>query len=210
MTGSGRGALHWLRTSLDPDTAAFYAALLLGYQRLLSPAWQEHLARVGVSHLLSIGGMHLGFFSMAVFWLVRFLIRTFRPSILQHTSDRMLALWPALAAAVLYALVAGFSVPPIWRSTLMLTLCLTAACSYRSPDQLSVLAAAALVILAADPNSLQQISFQLTFACMFAIFTLYPRFESLHLTKTLPVLSRTRRFRGFCALSRKPSGFPSP
>ena len=185
-----QGALHWLRSSLDPDTAAFYAALLLGYQRLLTPAWQEHLSRTGVSHLLSIGGMHLGFFSMAVFWLVRTLIRTFRPSILRRTSDRMLALWPALAAAVLYAFIAGFSVPPIWRSTLMLTLCLTAACSYRSPDQLSVLAAAALVILAADPNSLQQISFQLTFACMFAIFTLYPRFRQFHLTETLPVLRR--------------------
>ena len=184
-------ALHWLRTNLDPDTAAFYAALLLGYQRLLSPAWQEHLARTGVSHLLSIGGMHLGFFSMAVFWLVRFLVRIFHPSILHRTSDRMLALWPALAAAILYAFIAGFSAPPIWRSTLMLTLCLTAACSYRSPDQLSVLAAAALVILAADPNSLQQISFQLTFACMLAIFTLYPRSRRFHLTESLPVLRRS-------------------
>jgi competence protein ComEC len=134
--------------------------------------------------------MHLGFVSMAVFWLVRLLIRSFRPSVLRRTSDRMIALWPALAAAAIYALIAGFAVPPIWRSMLMLTLCLTAACCYRSPDQLSVLAGAAFIILVIDPNSLRQISFQLTFVCMFAIFSLYPRFRNLRLSNVFPALGR--------------------
>lgn len=185
-----QNALVWLRGNLDADTAAFYAALLLGYQRLLSPAWQEHLSRTGVTHLLSIGGMHLAFVCMAVFWLVRLLVRSFQPAVLHRTSDRMIALWPALAAAVVYAFIAGFSSPPIWRSTLMLALCLAAACSYRYADQLSVLAAAAFVILTIEPNSLQQISFQLTFACMFAIFSLYPRFQRLQLARSFPVFRR--------------------
>lgn len=181
-------ALFWLRANLDSDSAAFYAALLLGYQRLISPSWQEHLSRTGVTHLLSIGGMHLGLVSMATFWFVRFLVRRLRPSILQHTNDQLIALWPALLAATLYAFIAGFSVPPIWRSMLMLALCLVAANCQRSADQLTVLAASALAILVADPNSLWQISFQLTFACMFSIFILYPRFRRFHFSLSHPAL----------------------
>ena len=54
---------------------------------------------------------------------------------------------------------------------IMLTICFGAAYWYLAPDPFSVLAASALLILLVDPNSLWQISFQLTFVCMFAIFS---------------------------------------
>ena len=59
--------LIWLQGNLPPDAAAFYAGLLLGYQNLLSDSWREHLNRAGVTHLLSISGLHLGLVSLLVF-----------------------------------------------------------------------------------------------------------------------------------------------
>ncbi len=184
--------LAWLEETLPPDAASFYAALLLGYQRLISPQWFDHLARTGVTHLLSIGGLHLGLVSLFVSWVFRGFLRLFLPRILRRWTDQHLALWPALLTAALYAGVAGFSSPPIWRSMLMLAICLVAAQWYRNPDSLSVLALSALGILAMDPSALWQISFQLTFVCMFAIFTLYPRLERYHLSRTHAALNPGR------------------
>lgn len=184
--------LFWLRDKLDPDAAAFYAALLLGYQQLISSEWKEDLNRVGITHLLSISGMHLGLVSMFTFWICRWLVRRLCPSVLQRVSDKQIALWPALAAALLYAFLAGFGVPPIWRSLLMLTLGLWASLIYRHADSLTILAATALIILAIDPASLWQISFQLTYACMVALFVLYPRLQRFRLAAIHPVFADDR------------------
>ncbi len=186
-----QGALIWLQYHLPPDEAAFYAGLLLGYRNLLSDSWREHLNRAGVTHLLSISGLHLGLVSLLVFGMVRWLIRLLYPAVLQRLADKRLAVFPALLAAASYALVAGFGAPPIWRSMIMLTICFGAAYWYLAPDPFSVLAASALLILLVAPNSLWQVSFQLTFLCMFAIFILYPKFKPVHLTSTHPGLTRT-------------------
>ena len=185
-------ALLWLRGNLTPDGTAFYAGLLLGYQNLLSDSWREHLNRAGVTHLLSISGLHMGLVALLVFWIVKRLLRMLFPIILSRLDDQRIAVWPALLAAATYALIAGFSVPPIWRSMIMLTLCFGAAYWYIAADPFSVLAASALIILLVDPNSLWQISFQLTFVCMFAIFCLYPRFERFHLTTVYAALTRNK------------------
>ena len=187
-------ALFWMQRELDPDTASFYAALLLGYQHLLSSDWQNHSNRAGVTHLLSIGGMHLSLFSLAVFWLVRRAVRLLRPSLLHSRDDQHIALFPALVAAALYAVISGFAVAPIWRSTIMLLFCFAAACWYRSADSLSVLAAAALLILTANPNHIGNIPFQLTFLCMYAILVIYPRLQRFQSSRWHPVFSREKIF----------------
>lgn len=181
-------ALFWLVETIRPDSAALYAAMVLGYQQLLDKRWRDLINRAGLNHLLSVSGLHLGLVSLLVFWLVRRLVRTVCPTVLNRVSDRQIALWPALACAVAYAFLAGFGVPPIWRSVLMLAVCLGAAFWYRYPDSLSVLALAALVILILSPNSLHQISFQFTFACVLAIILVYPRFRKLRLSRLHPAL----------------------
>jgi competence protein ComEC len=183
-------ALLWIQSNLPIDAAAFYAGLLLGYQNLLSDPWREHLNRAGATHLLSISGLHMGLVGLLVFWLVQRLLRILCPFLLHRIDDQRIAVWPALLAVAIYAIIAGFSAPPIWRSMIMLAICFGAVCWYIAPDPLSVLAASALVILVIDPNSLWQISFQLTFVCMFAIFCLYPRLKGFHLSSVHPAILR--------------------
>lgn len=179
-------SLFWLRDSMDPDSAAFYAALLLGYQNFFDRTWQEHIQRTGLNHLLTVSGLHLGLVSLIVFMLVRWLVRIICPSVLTRISDSRIAIWPALACAVVYAFLAGFGVPPIWRSVLMLAVCFGASFWYRSTDSLTVLALSALIILFFDPNSLWQISFQLTFACVAAIVLIYPRLRRFGISRFVP------------------------
>lgn len=183
-------ALTWLKRILNPDSAGFYAALVLGYQNQLDARRQELISRTGLNHVLSVSGLHLGLVSLIVFWIVRLAVRLCCPSILNLISDKQIAVWPALVCAVLYAFLAGFAVPPIWRSVLMLAVCFGASFRYRRADSLSVLALAALVILAVDPGSLRQISFQFTFACVLAIILVYPRLQGLRVSGTYPFPGR--------------------
>lgn len=183
-------ALTWFKRILNPDSAGFYAALVLGYQNQLDAGRQELISRTGLNHVLSVSGLHLGLVSLIVFWIVRLAVRLCCPSILNRISDKQIAVWPALLCAVLYAFLAGFSVPPIWRSVLMLAVCFGASFRYRRADSLTVLALAALVILAVDPGSLRQISFQFTFACVLAIILVYPRLQHLRVSGRCAFLGR--------------------
>ena len=180
--------LLWAQRSMDPEPAAFYAAMILGYKLLLDRNWQDHIHQTGLNHLLSVSGLHIGMVAMFVFWLVRLAVRFFFPSILNRISDKHIALWPALATAVFYAFLAGFGAPTIWRSILTLAVFFGAGFWYRKADSLTLLAFAALFILVLDPKNLWQIPFQLTFACVFAIIVIYPRFSGIRLCRIFPAL----------------------
>ncbi len=184
--------LLWAQRSLDPEPAAFYAAMILGYKMLLDRNWQDHIHQTGLNHLLSVSGLHIGMVAMFVFWLVRLAVRFFCPSILNRVSDKQIAIWPALASAVFYAFLAGFGAPTIWRSILTLAVFFGAAFWYRTADSLTVLALAALFILVPAPNNLWQIPFQLTFACVLAIIVIYPRLRGIRLHKIFPALEPDR------------------
>ncbi|HBD07602.1 MAG TPA: DNA internalization-related competence protein ComEC/Rec2 [Syntrophobacteraceae bacterium] len=170
-------ALDWLKTELPANTAAIYAALLLGFQNQVPRDIQEHWNRAGVTHLLSISGQHLGMVAMAAFWLFRCLFRL-RPTLLERRSDQQWALWWAVALALLYAAVGGLSLPT-WRSAIMLSLFFVGIAWGRPADFVSALSLAALLMLLGEPHSLWTASFQLTFAAVFGIFLVYPRLRPL-------------------------------
>jgi len=171
-----QNALFWLRAHLDRDEADFYAALLLGYR--IPDEWGDHLSRTGLTHLLSISGLHLGMVFLASFWLVRRLVRRTLPNVLRKRDDQSIALWFSLGAAAVYALISGMALPT-WRSLFMLILFFLAASRYRRADSLTGLALAALLILALSPKALGQISFQLSFAALFGLFCIYPHLDRL-------------------------------
>ncbi|MDR3556508.1 MAG: ComEC/Rec2 family competence protein, partial [Syntrophobacteraceae bacterium] len=180
--------LLWSQRSLPPGPAAFYGAMILGYKHLLDTKWEYRIHQTGLYHLLSVSGLHIGMVCVFVFWLVRLLIRRFFPSILHHVTDQRIALLPAFAAGIFYALLAGFGTPTIWRSVLTLAVFLAAALRYRAVDSLTMLALAALVILVADPAGLSQIPFQFTFTCVLAIIVIYPKFHRFRLSAIFPAL----------------------
>lgn len=169
-----QNALFWLRSHLHRDEADFYSALLLGYR--IPDQWSEHLNRTGLTHLLSISGLHLGMVFLAAFWLVCRFVRWTIPGILYKWDDQSIALWFSFGVAALYALISGMALPT-WRSLFMLALFSIAASRYRRSDSLTGLALAALLILVLSPKALGQISFQLSFASMFGLFCIYPRFD---------------------------------
>ena len=172
LDGFRQGARLWLKEHLSTDSADFYGALLLGYP--LPSRWNDHLNRTGLSHLVSISGLHLGLVGIGVFWLACRALRWGSPGLLQRLSDQEMARWPALLAVMFYASISGLAIPT-WRSLIMFGLFTWAMLRLRLPDALSTLALAAAAILLAWPHAVVQVSFQLSFAAMIGIFIVYPR-----------------------------------
>ncbi len=142
-------------------------ALAIGEERLI-PAWQwELFNRIGIGHLMSISGSHVGLVTGLIFALAW---------ALWSRSTFLTLRWPATRAAALlawlgaggYIFLSGLSVPA-QRSFLMVTVALLALLLQRPVATSRGLALALLIVLVADPNAPLQVGFWLSFGAVAAI-----------------------------------------
>jgi competence protein ComEC len=168
-----RARLHRLRARIAAALAqsggggaGLLRGLSLGDAEALAPEHREAFHRLGLEHALSVSGLHLAWVSAAVYAISRAVLR--RSAWLAARWDtRRLALAPACAAALLYAALAGWAVPV--RRSLLVVLAAGLAVAHRRPQLAGAsLAAAALWILADEPDALFQTGAQLSFAAMAA------------------------------------------
>jgi competence protein ComEC len=155
------------------DGSALLRALALGDTGGLGAAHFEHFSRLGISHLLSVSGLHLVLVAVPVYGLARRVLS--RSAALAARCDvRDAARAGALLAAAGYALLCGFDVP-VRRSLVLLAALVVAAARARSHPPFHPLAAAALVVLAWQPEALFAAGAQLSFAGCLALVWLAAR-----------------------------------
>lgn len=152
------------RLDLSKPSADVAAAMSIGTRQNLSPEINESYAVTGATHLLSVSGLHVGIVAMLINALLYLLPAVRYGHILKNLV--------AVAAVWLYAMLAGLS-PPVVRSAMMLTGVQFALASSRAGSGMNILLGTAAVMLMLNPNYLYDVSFQLTFAAMLGIFTLY-------------------------------------
>ena len=98
------------------DGAALMRALSIGEQDALSGGWWQVFRPLGLNHLISVSGLHVGMVALLAAWLMkRLLLRL--PAAPRRPRVWMLA--AGAAAALVYSGLAGFAVPTL-RSMLMI------------------------------------------------------------------------------------------
>ena len=142
---------------------AVLRAMLLGERHLVPQTVRSGLGQAGLSHLLAISGLHVGFLVLLLDRLTRWLRLAGRPSFLLRA-----------VVLLLYGGLAGFT-PSVGRAVLMALLYLGARQLGRRSDLLNSLAAAAWVLLLLQPVQLFSIGFQLSFAGVMGIALISPR-----------------------------------
>lgn len=148
--------------------AGVLIALVLGDQRAIAEADWALFNRTGISHLVSISGLHITMIAGLAALAVGALWRRSR-RLLAFGSAQAAAAATAVAAALAYCLLAGWGVPA-QRTFFMLATVAAALVLRRGLGPATTLALAAAVVCVLDPWAVIAPGFWLSFGAVAAIF----------------------------------------
>lgn len=152
----------------ETPASGVLAALAVGDQRAISAEEWRLFNRTGVTHLMSISGLHVTLVSGLFAWLAAALWRRSARLLLLLPARKVAAL-AAIAAALGYTLIAGFAVPA-QRTFWMVTVVAVALWSGRIAAPVRTLALALAVVVASDPWAVLSAGFWLSFGAVALIF----------------------------------------
>lgn len=156
---------------LNATQFSLLSALTLGYKADLTEEVQNAFRVSGTAHVLAVSGLHVGIVFFIIHSLLLFLGKS-RKSTLIRFVGVILLLW-------VYVYLTGLSVSVI-RAAIMLTTYSFGKIFYRKGFSYNTLAAAAALILLANPLKFFEIGFQLSFASVFAILYFKPKLDKLY------------------------------
>jgi competence protein ComEC len=164
---------HWFSGALElsglkGDQLSVAQALLLGNDDQIDPGLLRAYSASGTLHVLSVSGMHVALLFAALSVLLAPLLRL-RGGAFWLAGVLLCALWG-------YAMLTGAS-PSVLRAVTMLSFVVAGKPFRKNGHILNMLAAAAIVLLAADPQLLTDIGFQLSFLAVGGIVVLQPVFQ---------------------------------
>lgn len=158
---------------LPDQLGALAVALIVGDRSGISPETDQIMRDAGLTHLLSISGLHIGLVAMLVMGAIRrggALI----PWLALHCHLKKWAAFVAILATGCYAALAGWDVP-VQRSFLSILVILIAVMADRNPLSLRPVAAAALFVLIVSPDAVLAPGFQMSFAAVIILIAGYER-----------------------------------
>ena len=160
-----------IRAALPGSDGAIAATLLVGISTAIPQTDRQAFADSGLAHLLAVAGLHIGIVMGLVLGSVRTVLALSERASLRWPS-RQIAFVAALLAGGLYMLATGAHVP-IVRAFSMATLATVAILLGRRAISMRGLAVAAVLILAAWPEELTGVSFQMSFAAVASLIAGY-------------------------------------
>lgn len=149
----------------DSSSAAFVAAMVLGYRSDLDKELVQTYADTGVLHILSVSGMHVGILFLVLNFLMSYLDKN---KYTRWTKDIfiMLLIWS-------YAILSGLS-PAVIRAAMMISFVIVSKLMNKHADILNILAVCAFVQLCFDPFNLFDYGFQLSYLALFSLLLFQP------------------------------------
>lgn len=177
--GSGDGRLLKLQRSLSQHVrenlagspGAIAAAFASGDRGAIAAADEDAMRDAGLTHLLSISGLHVSAMIAATYFLA---LRLFAllPWLALRVRLPILAAAAGAGAGIGYTLLTGAEVPTI-RSCIGAVLVMLALVLGREPLSMRMVAVGAAVVLVLWPEALVGPSFQMSFAAVIAIVALH-------------------------------------
>ncbi len=172
-----------IAAALPTSTAAIAQALIVGERAQMSEADTDALRASGLYHVISISGLHMALVAGSLFWLVRFGFALI-PSLALRYPIKKWAAALAILGAFGYLLLSGSAVATL-RSFLMIAVIFLAIALDRPAVTLRNVAFSALLILAVLPESLLDVSFQMSFAATAALIAFCERYQSFLSRRTM-------------------------
>ncbi len=156
---------------LPGETGAIATALITGERGGISEATNDAFRDSGILHILSISGFHMAIMAGSVFFLVRLGLAAF-PSIALRYPIKKWAAATAMVAGFAYLMISGSAFATV-RSAIMISIMFLAVLLDRPALALRNVILAATLILVLFPESLFDVGFQMSFAAVLALVSIY-------------------------------------
>lgn len=169
---------------MGSDTGAWAAAMLLGTRDFIPEDERAAFQDLGIAHILSISGFHVGVLALLLLMLLR-----------PFPFRRGLRLVVESAVLLAYCILSGGSAP-VLRAVLLFLVREFVLLRHRQRLPLHLLSAAALLQLFFNPTQLTSPSFQLSYGAMLGLTLLSPRLTRAH---TFASPAAQRLWQTFCA-----------
>lgn len=155
---------------------AVASALISGDQSAIDKGTMQAMRVSGISHILSVSGLHITLVAGIVFYVLRAIMALIPWFNVQFHTKKIAAFF-ALCAAMFYTFMCSAPIPAV-RSLLMSSLILIAVMVDRRALSMRLVAFAALVSLLVSPVSLFDPSFQLSFGAVMALIAAFEKNEA--------------------------------
>ena len=155
---------------LEGNQASLAKALLLGYKDDLTPEAKQQFSRAGLSHIMAVSGLHVGFI-VAPFWLLI-------PYMWGSNKRKWFGMIVLSLLLISYAGITGFSAS-VCRASLMAWFLTYGRLFHKVRNSINVTAVAAIILLLIDPGQLFDAGFQLSFSAVFIILLVMPEARRL-------------------------------
>ncbi|MCJ7498098.1 MAG: ComEC/Rec2 family competence protein [candidate division Zixibacteria bacterium] len=175
--------LNFFKSSLTGSHQAILSGFVLGERRDIPQEVYKLFTDTGTLHLLAISGSNVAIVVLVFFGAFKLLRIPYRVS--------LLLVFPLI---IVFSFVTG-NQPSVVRASIMTSIFLISLLVERERDLINIWALAALVILFANPSSLFDVGFQLSFAATLGLILWVPKLEKLFLSKL-----KNRFFKYYIAL----------
>lgn len=171
VDGVRKGVEARIERALPGVSGAVAMALITGERGAIPKDTLTALRESGLAHVLAISGLHMALFAGALFWLVRAVLAAV-PALALRYQIKKWAACAALAGGGFYLALSGAAIAT-QRAFMMMAIVVLAILLDRPALTLRNVALAATVILVAFPESLFDVSFQMSFAAVTALVAVY-------------------------------------
>ncbi|MEA2077256.1 MAG: ComEC/Rec2 family competence protein [Candidatus Marinimicrobia bacterium] len=163
---------------LGIEKGSLVNGLLLGLKSEIPVCIASLFRQLGVSHLLAVSGLHVGLIILIIYQIL-----------LSLSIPRLARVFLIAFFLIFYCFITGGS-PSVIRSSLMSVMLIFAPVFRRKYQALNAVAASAVILLLANPFSIQDLGFQFSFSAVFGILIAYPKIRSWFSTKAKSPLVR--------------------
>lgn len=150
---------------INGNKLAVLSALFLGQKQALSPETKDNFISAGAMHVLAVSGLHVGIILYLLTFVFDFLLGKDKNPVLKTLLILLLIWW--------FALLTGLSISVLRSSTMFSFLALGKIISRKSSTY-NIIAASAFFLLIANPSSLFDVGFQLSYLALIGIIYFYP------------------------------------
>ncbi len=161
----GRRIYSSLTPAAEESIVGIVLALTLGIRDSIPQSLLQDFRTVGLGHLLAVSGMHLAIFGMGMLHLCYLVMSKHHTPVV------------AIPALVIYCCLVGGR-PSVWRAAAVFAGWLCSQLAAHRIEPLNTLGGAALLLLVANPGTLFDIGFQLSFAACWGLVCIGPRINA--------------------------------